>query len=146
MLGAKYIKVGKQDLRSLLASWVGQASREMLSDPTTNAISLKPLRRLQRKLDTAISSTGSKEDLFLIFFLTNFIQDVFYNLTGEVLGSEELEQEKQTIYGEMANGFTRLANVLEQETKSEELHACADIVYAYLHGIASIDSILRRKQ
>ncbi|MFP5262390.1 MAG: hypothetical protein ACLGJB_10845 [Blastocatellia bacterium] len=136
---------GTRDMKSLMATWVRQASQEMSADTASRLIPLRPLKRLQRRLENSVSSSIDKEDLYLVFFLSAFIQDIFYNLAGEVPYSEKVEQEKQKIYSELIQILSQLANALEKGNFEEEKLACADMVYTYLSGVKFIDSALKEE-
>ena len=129
--------------QSFIVAWVRQAIQEM--NASTGAIPLSPLKRLQRKLENTLSVNLDRDDSFFVFFLATFIQDVFYNLAGDVPYSERSEKEKQRVYRELASDLGQFAEVMEEGEPRKVLHACMQLVSTYLNGVKSINLILKEE-
>lgn len=129
--------------QNFVVAWVREAIQEM-SDKN-GAIPLSPLKGLQRKLENALNVNLGEEDLFFVFFLATFIQDVFYNLAGDVPYSERSEQEKQKVYSELASDLGQFAEAMEQGEPSKKLHSCMQLVNTYLNGVKAINLVLKEE-
>ncbi len=134
------VVAAKHETREILAGWLRDVAKETLPAQT---ISLRPLNRLQRRLRSIDLKEGTSEDLFLSFFLETFIQDVFFNLTGDMRYSVVAETEKQQVFRNVIDRISRLADVLEAPSE-KKIAACGELVNVYLQGLRSMDTKLRK--
>jgi hypothetical protein len=126
---------------NFIVVWIKQAIEEMTAGSESGSISLSPLKRLQRRLENSQSVDLSEENRFLVFFLAIFIQDVFYNLAGDVPYSENSEQEKQKFYSKLVGDLEQLSDAINQADSSKKLNTCMQLVNNYLDGVKSINLV-----
>ena len=123
----------------ILANWIGDTSAAMKPRADVQGVPLRPLKLLQKKIDLAAGSNLEIKDLFLVFFLSLFIQDIFHNLTGELVYSEEMNKRKQQLYSEMALVLGEISNAVDQQNSGLIIESCGKLVSAYLNGIKEMD-------
>lgn len=110
--------------------------REVGNALTDNGSNSGPLlRKLQSEINT-----GQRSDLksdFACFFLSTFIDDVFYNLSGDFPYRQETYENIGKIFEEIGNALTSLAESMEDDTLDCSL-AYENMVKSYLDGLDSI--------
>ncbi len=75
---------------------------------------------------------------FLCFFLESFIDDVFYNLTGDFPHGESSYEIRVNIFKEIGKGLQGLADKIGSSEGNEYYEPYLKIVEAYLKGIAEL--------
>ena len=122
-----------------IAEWIRQASTDLACQE--GSISLGPLRKLERRLSDAAHRCVAKDELFVVFFLIQFIQDVFSNLTGDVRYSDDVERVKQDTFLRFAQHLEAVAAAMTEGDAERQLQSCGEIVESYLSSIRTINSL-----
>lgn len=133
-------------MQTFVAAWIRQAVDEMNISAKSGAISLAPLKRFQRKIESLTTAELSKENRFVIFLLSSLIQDLFYNFSGDVPYTKRAEEEKQRMFAGLVDDFSRFAFALESHDAQAKLIACTEIVNTYLAGVKTVDAALMEQE
>lgn len=133
-------------MQTFVAAWIRQAVEEMNISAKSGAISLSPLKRFQRKIESLANAELSKENRFVIFLLSSLIQDLFYNFSGDVPYSRRAEEEKQRMFAGVVDDLNRFAFALESGDSQAKLFASTELVNTYLSGVKVVDAVLTKEE
>lgn len=133
-------------MQTFVAAWIRQAVDEMNVSAKSGAISLAPLKRFQRKIESLTNVELSRENRFVIFLLSSLIQDLFYNFSGDVPYSKRAEEEKQRMFAGLVDDLNRFAFALESGDSQAKLLASTELVNTYLSGVKVVDMVLMKEE
>ena len=133
-------------MQTFIAAWIRQAVDEMNLSAKSGAISLAPLKRFQRKIESLTNAELSSQNRFVIFLLSSLIQDLFYNFSGDVPYSKRAEEEKQRMFAGLVDDLSRFAFALESGDSQAKLLASTELVNTYLSGVKVVDMALTKEE
>jgi hypothetical protein len=119
-------------MTSSFLSSLRQAATELEANPADAS----PLRRIQRECDEVQYHAEQRDSRFVAFFLSVFIADFFYNLTGDVPYSERLNLIQNRAIAIVGKQINRLATAGEHTDLPEMYGACRELSISYLDLIA----------
>ncbi len=133
-------------MQIFIAAWIRQAVDEMNVSAKSGTISLAPLKRFQRKIESLTNAELSSQNRFVIFLLSSLIQDLFYNFSGDVPYSKRAEEEKQRMFAGLVDDLNRFAFALESGDSQAKLLASTELVNTYLSGVEVVDMVLTKEE
>jgi len=139
-------EAGASGMQTFVAAWIRQAVDEMNVSAKSGAISLAPLKRFQRKIESLTNAELSRENRFVIFLLSSLIQDLFYNFSGDVPYSRRAEEEKQRMFAGIVDDLNRFAFALESSDSQAKLFASTELINTYLSGVKIVDKVLMKEE
>ncbi len=127
---------------SALAESLNHSGEALLRDSTTAG----PLHNVERLLWTWEQSGVEQPKLrHLIFFLKVFIDQVFYNLSGDVPSIDGLSFEVQTSFcTRVGHVLNALADSLRRCDYAQLYDCCVTLANAYLDAIATFNEAFRK--
>ncbi len=99
------------------------------------------LRELQAQLYQL--SITNRHINFLCFFISVFIEDLYFNLSGDFPYNEKLDGVIDRIFKEIGQVLVKLAAVLNSNNFTDSYEVYVDLVGVYLNGLAQIENIVR---
>lgn len=125
---------------------VSEVARDMVGSEGMSApdqeVTIAPLRRLQGQCERYLRVATSGKDRFVLFFLSAFLEDVFYNLSGDVPYDPDSDQCKRRFFINLADGLERLGRALTEGDADNCSRSCEDMVASYLDTITQINDLL----
>ena len=113
-------------------------------------VSLHELRKIQQNLDSFLHSFDDPNLAFLAFFLSNFIADVFENLSGDfpytTSCGEEAYNIREKAFVEVSKGLSSIADGLAAENFNACLTACITLTRAYLKTLEELKGVTEQGQ
>gem|GEM_PF-4968571 len=96
------------------------------------------LRKLQSSLNKLLFSIEDKNLLLLSFFLDSFIDNLFFNLSGDVPYSEVIHSIISNIFKSLGKPLENIANGLNKVNFNVCTDAFGEMVNIYLEGLKHI--------
>lgn len=127
-----------QEIIQLVEIMLLRAGTDLLNDPTKTNY----LRDIESQLqDFAVSSTD-KRLTFLLFFITLLINDIHYNLVGDIIGVDikELEKVRHNLFSFLGSSLITVAENLQKGDLDANSSVYMDLVYLYLKNINELNS------
>jgi hypothetical protein len=126
---------------------VAEIAREMVQEIGKDhseipEVTIAPLRRLQGQCERYLGVARSGQDRFLLFFLSVFLEDVFYNLSGDVPYNQDSDRRKRRFFGDLAKELERLGVALSTGGANQGGQGCQRMVASYLDTITEINDLL----
>lgn len=75
---------------------------------------------------------------FLVFFLFSFIDDLYFNLSGDFPSNEKTDDIRNTIFKNIGGLLVKLSNTLGQNKFENCYYIYIDMVLCYLDGLNQI--------
>jgi len=90
---------------------------------------------------------GTRDERFVAFFLNMFVDDVLYNLAGDIpydkRWGSELDSTRKALMDGIADQLMRLIDGLTRADSLRVYDACVEMAAAYTNGILALDRLLR---
>lgn len=99
------------------------------------------MARLRRWCETSLTVAREPGDQYLLFFLSVFFQDVFFNLVGDVPYSPEVEKCRQDFFQAFKRELETLAKSLRNRDWSSRSDALQNLVSCYLNTITQLNQL-----
>lgn len=97
-------------------------------------INAKPLRDLQRFFNQFVNLPLEADVLYLMFFLSNYIDDVFYNMLGDAY-DENLVEARKDLFEKIGKLLKKLSNHFKERNFRECYQIYVKLVNAYMEKI-----------
>ena len=127
----------------LIVSKLREEGQRLLSTPKDRIPEAAPLSRVQETLEDLLPQCREAEIKFFVFFLSNFLDDIFYNLTGDVPYSRQLDRERGEFFRGIASRLMEMAEELEAANYARCHEICVSLVKVYLDTIEHLNAIVR---
>lgn len=116
--------------------------QKLLATPADQIPEATPLIQAQEMLEDLLPECREAEVKFFVFFLSNYLDDVFYNLTGDVPYSKDLDRERGEFFRKIAPRLLEMTEALEVKKYMRCHEICVDLVKVYLDTIEHLNAIL----
>ena len=115
-----------------LVSLLGREARGVASKMRGSGaeVTVAPLRQLEHWCERYLSLTSEPSEQFAMFFLSSFIHDIFFNLTGDLPYDEDTEARKREYFSELAQQFNQLGAAIEED-RTRDLSALFHAMVAH---------------
>lgn len=127
----------------LIVGTLREEGQRLLSTLTDQIPKAAPLSRVQETLEELLPECREAEIKFFVFFMSNFIDDVFYNLTGDIPYYPGLDRERGELFRGIASRLMEMAEALEAANYARCHEICVSLVKVYLDTIEHLNAILR---
>jgi hypothetical protein len=108
-------------------------------------VTIAPLRRLQEQAERYLRVAKSPRARFWLFLLSVFLQDVFYNLSGDVPYAAESHACQQRFFVELARDLREFSSTIADEDAVQPLNVWQRIVSSYCETVTRINDILAQE-
>jgi hypothetical protein len=108
--------------------------------------SLAPLHRLRDQAERYLRVAKTARARLSLFMFSVFLQDVFYNLVGDVPYEEESERCRQQFFVDLARYLRECSSAIADEEISHSFAAWEEMVSAYCKTVNSINEILANQE
>lgn len=111
--------------------------KELTHDPSQT----RYLRDIQVELRELSSQTTDPNITFLLFFIPLLIDDIYYNLVGDIVGIETdiLDKYRKDVFYQLGDTFLKLAFSLERKELNYLYDIYRDSVVAYLRTVIDLN-------
>ena len=115
-----------------------KAGQNILQEP----FNTREIREFQRNIRDC-RSINNKEISFLLFFMPIFIDDVFFNLVGDIVGinAEILEKTRNDLFSFMGNSLINMSRFLGDGKKDRLYNEYEALVSFYLEKVNYLNSL-----
>lgn len=137
----------KDELLQRFSSVIAAAADAMTprEEGTLPEVSFAPLRRLHEQAERFLGVAKTPRAMFSLFFLSVFLQDVFYNLSGDVPYAEESHSCQQRFFLELANNLREVSSTIADENMALSSKAWERMVSSYCETVTRINEILAQE-
>jgi hypothetical protein len=109
---------------------------ERPSEEPVPFLDVSALRQAQRDLGGVLSRSDlSPQERLLAYFAMHFIDDVFYNLTGDIPADENMAAVQVQFFKGVADSLGRLADSLEHGAHDRCISICDEMIRDLLQTI-----------
>ncbi len=110
---------------------------ELTNDPSQT----RYLRDIQVELRELSSQTTDPNITFLLFFIPLLIDDIYFNLVGDIVGIETdiLDKYRKDVFFQLGDTFLKLAFSLERNELNYIYEIYRDSVVAYLRTVIDLN-------
>jgi hypothetical protein len=138
------VQTGKDELLQRFGSVIGAAADAMVGPPKEGGlpeVRSGPLRRLHEEAERYLRLAKTPRARFELFFLSVFLQDVFYNLLGDVPYEAQSHRYQEQFFLDLANDLRKLSSTISDESGSS-FEAWERMVSSYCETVSRINDIL----
>lgn len=140
----------QDELLRLFGAEIAGAAQAMLAGPRGEdgrllEVSIAPLRGLQEQAERYLQIATIPRTRFLFFFLSAFLQDVFYNLAGDVPYQEESQRRRQEFFLALPESLRKFSVAIAADSTGDAIVSCQQMVSEYLDTVTRINKLLERE-
>lgn len=115
-----------------------QASTMLDAEP----LNTRYLRKVQDELDDLVLHADDERLMFLLFFLPSFIDDVYFNLVGDIVGvdSHTVTQARKAVFSAIGQAMRRIVEILDNGELDELPRVYQQLVKTYIEQVALLNN------
>ena len=135
-------RFGSEIAAAAEAMVVGEAP----TDAELPEVSIAPLRRLHEQAERYLRVADAANTQFLLFFLSSFLQDIFYNLSGDVPYEAESRRYQQKFFVDLAKNLADFSSAIADRDSARSLDVCEQMISSYLQTVTRINDLLEQER
>lgn len=130
------------EIKEILGNLLVKAGLDLSSEPYDTHY----IRDIQGELRKLASRTIDERLTFLVFFIPLFVDDIYYNLVGDIVGinSEILEGVRKEMFAYLGKSLIELSGILETGEMDHLFPVYAKLVAFYISKVNELNALSPR--
>lgn len=142
------VEPGQGDLLKRFGSVIAATADAMIGPQREDGlpeVTIAPLHRLHEQAERYLRVAKTPRVRFLLFFLSAFLQDVFYNLSGDVPYGAESQRCRHGFFVELAKDLREFSSTIANEDAAHSFKVWERMVSSYCEAVERINDILAQE-
>lgn len=118
-----------------ISSQLENAGKALIANPTDG----KPLRHAGIMLSDLQYDVKDKSLRFISFFLSNFVEDLFYNLSGDIPFNEFVLSAQHSLFSKTGEFLCDIAKIVENRHEDDVQATLENMIFEYIETIIKLN-------